>query len=107
VEVPLMANFILPVGAKWDAGLYGGLAVGVPIDCDVTIEGSKIDCSTGFSSAKTEWTLPLGTRVGYKLTGGSMLFADVRYGIPLSEALEVERFRILTWHFLIRWSTEL
>jgi hypothetical protein len=107
VEVPILANYLIPLGDKWRLGLYGGGAVGVPVTCDVTIEGSDVSCVSSLSSAKTEWLIPLGARLGYELSGGSRLDLDVRYSIPLSEALEVQNFRILTWQFLARWSTTL
>lgn len=107
VEVPILANYLIPLGDKWRLGLYGGGAVGVPVTCDVTIEGSDVSCVSSLSSAKTEWLIPLGARLGYELSGASRLDLDVRYSIPLSEALEVQNFRILTWQFLARWSTTL
>ncbi|MGD8868284.1 MAG: hypothetical protein PVI01_11650 [Gemmatimonadales bacterium] len=108
VEVPLLANFLLPLGGGWESALYGGVGVGVSVACDVRInETSQVSCTSGLSSPKTEWTIPLGARLGYPLAGGSRLLLDARYSVPVSEALEVQSFRILTWHFLLRWSTAL
>jgi hypothetical protein len=107
VEVPILAHYLVPLGDKWRLGLYGGGAVGVPVTCDVVIEGSSVSCVSSLGSAKTEWLIPVGGRLGYELPGGSRLALDVRYSIPLSEALEVQNFRVLTWQFLARWSTTL
>lgn len=108
VEVPLLANFLLPLGGRWESALYGGVGVGVSVSCDVRLnEVSHVSCASRLSSPKTEWTIPLGARLGYGLMGSSKLLLDARYAVPVSEALEVESFRILTWHFLLRWSTTL
>ena len=108
VEVPVLANFLLPVGGRWESALYGGGAVGVAVACDVRInETSEVSCASRLGSAKTEWTIPLGARLGYQLAGDSKLLLDFRYSVPVSEALETQSFRILTWHILARWSTTL
>lgn len=108
VEVPVLANYLLPLGDGWESALYGGVGVGVSVICDVRInETSEVSCSSALSSAKTEWTVPLGVRLGYQLVGGSKLLLDARYAVPVSETLEIESFRILTWHILARWSTSL
>ena len=108
VEVPLLANFLLPLGDGWESALYGGVGVGVSVACDVRVnEASQVSCTSGLGSPKTEWTIPLGARLGYPLTGSSKLLLDARYSVPVSEALDVQSFRILTWHFLLRWSTTL
>jgi hypothetical protein len=108
VEVPVLANLLLPLGGHWESALYGGAAVGVPVACDVRVnETSEVSCASGLSSANTEWTIPLGARLGFELAGDSKLVLDLRYAVPVSEALETQSFRILTWHILARWSTGL
>lgn len=108
VEVPVLANFLLPLGGRWESALYGGGAVGVAVACDVRFnQASEVSCTSGFGSPKTEWTIPLGARLSYQVAGDSKLLLDVRYAVPVSEALETESFRILTWHILARWSTGL
>lgn len=108
VEVPVLANFLFPLGGRWESALYGGAAVGVPVACDVRLnENSEVSCTSGLSSPKTEWTIPLGARLGYQLAGNSKLLLDLRYAVPVSEALDTRSFRILTWHILARWSTGL
>jgi len=108
VEVPVLANLLFPMGDRWGAALYGGVGVGVSVACDVRInETSEVSCSTGLSSPKTEWTIPLGARLDYRLMGDSKLHIDARYSVPVSEALEIQSFRILTWHVMARWSTAL
>jgi hypothetical protein len=107
VEVPILATYLVTLGDKWRLGLYGGGAIGVPVTCDVVVEGSSVSCVSSLSSAKTEWLIPVGGRLGYELPGGSRLGLDVRYSIPLSETLELQNFRVLTWQFLARWSTTL
>lgn len=108
VEVPLVATYVIPLGTRWDVGLYGGFGVGVPVTCDVTVSRtSEVSCASGLSSASTEWMIPLGGRLAYQLSSGTSLAVDGRFTVPLSDALEVERFRILTWQFLARWSTTL
>ncbi len=107
IEVPVLAVYNASFGDKWGGGFYGGLSFGVPITCDVNIGGSNVSCSTGLSSAQTEWTVPLGARLSYKLAGGSNLLLDVRLSVPLSDALEQRDFKVLTWQFLGRWSTGL
>lgn len=108
VEVPLLANFLFPLGGRWESALYGGVGVGVSVTCDVRVnETSEVSCTNGLSGPKTEWTIPLGARLGYGLAGGSKVLLDARYSVPVSEALDARSFRILTWHFLLRWSTTL
>ena len=108
VEVPVLANFLLPLGGRWESALYGGAAVGGSVACDVRVnEISEVSCASRLSNPKTEWTLPLGARLGYQLAGASKLLLDVRYAVPVSEALETRSLRILTWHILARWSTTL
>jgi Outer membrane protein beta-barrel domain len=107
VEVPVLAVYNASFGDKWGGGFYGGLSFGVPITCDVNIGGSNVSCGTGLSSPQTEWTVPLGARLSYKLAGNSNLLLDVRLSVPLSDALEQRDFKVLTWQFLGRWSTGL
>jgi hypothetical protein len=107
VEIPILANYLISLSDRWRIGLYGGGALGIPVTCDVVVEGSSVSCASSLGSAKTEWLIPVGGRLGYELPGGSRLGLDVRYSIPLSEALEVQSVRVLTWQFLARWSTRL
>ncbi len=107
VEMPVLAVYDASFGDRWGGGIYGGLSIGFPITCDVKIEGSSVSCTSGLGSAQTEWTIPLGARLSYKLAGGSNLLLDVRLSVPLSDALETQNFKVLTWQFLGRWSTGL
>jgi len=107
VEVPVLANYNAAFGEKWGGGFYGGIAIGVPVTCDVNLGGSDVSCSSGLSSANTEWTIPLGARLRYALSGGSNLLLDVRFSFPLTDALELQDFKVLALQFLGRWSTGL
>ena len=115
VEVPVIGTFLLPLGAQWDAGLYGGFGVGVAITCNAAVgSASSVSCDNSLSSTKTEWMIPVGGRISYELAGGQALTLEVRYTIPLSDALqaqpttpETDGFRIHAWQFLVRWSTSL
>jgi len=107
IEVPLLANYNASFSEKWGGGFYGGLMFGVGATCDLNIEGSSIDCSTGLSQRRNEWAIPVGGRLNYNLAGGSNLMLDVRFAFPLTNAFEVQDFKILAFQFMGRWSTNL
>ncbi|UCF19133.1 MAG: PorT family protein [Gemmatimonadota bacterium] len=105
VEVPLLANFQVPLGDRLTAGLYGGFSVGVSVNCGARVgTGAEVSCADALSSAATEWAIPLGGRLGFGAPGGSTVYLDFRYAVPLSDALEVESFKILSWQLAARWS---
>lgn len=107
VEVPLLANYNASFSEKWGGGFYGGLMFGSSITCDVSINGSNIDCSSGLSERRTEWAIPVGGRLNYKLAGGSNLLLDIRFAFPLTNAFEIQSFKILAFQFMGRWSANL
>ena len=107
VEVPVLANYNASFSEKWGGGFYGGLMFGVGATCDLNIQGSNVDCSTGLSERRNEWAIPVGGRLNYKLAGGSSLMLDVRFAFPLTNAFEVQDFKILAFQFMGRWSTDL
>lgn len=107
VEVPLLANYNASFSEKFGGGFYGGLMFGSSITCDLNIGGSNIDCSSGLSETRTEWAIPVGGRLSYNLAGGSNLMLDVRFAFPLTNAFEVQDFKVLAFQFMGRWSTNL
>jgi hypothetical protein len=107
VELPLLANYNASFSEQWGGGVYGGLLFGIGATCDVNIEGSNVDCSSGLSDWRSEWAIPVGGRLNYNLAGGSSLMLDVRFSYPLTDAFEQQEFKILAFQFMGRWSTDL
>jgi len=107
VELPLMANYNASFGEKWGGGFYGGLLYGTSGTCDVSINGSNVDCSTGLSQRRAEWAIPVGGRLNYSVSTGSDLLLDVRFVFPLTDAFEEQSFKILAFQFMGRWSASL
>jgi len=106
-EVPLLANYNASFSEKWGGGFYGGLMFGAAIMCDLNLGGSNISCDNGLSDTRTEWAIPVGARLNYNLAGGSNLLLDARFTFPLTDAFQVQDFKILAFQFMGRWSTDL
>lgn len=106
VEFPAMVE----VGLKRNklyGGVYGGIALGYSLTCNVTEpDGRKLGCfesSLVSEPEALELSVPLGATVGFDL-GKVLLFLDGRYSLGLSTVPQspTAEFKNHSWQFLAR-----
>ena len=104
VELPLLVEIILPLGATWGLMAYGGIAAAFNVGCKASIGGgSKESCKdTALGAATTEWGLPVGGGLNYTLANGEAVVFEVRYTWGQNDAVANANIKNGTWYFLIR-----
>lgn len=104
VELPLLVELMLPLGATWGLTAYGGIAAAFNTDCKASLGGaSKQACKdTALGAARTEWAIPVGGGLNYTLANGESVLFEVRYTWGQSDAVENASIQNGTWYFLIR-----
>lgn len=104
IELPLLAEIMLPLGGMWDLMAYGGIAAGFNVYCKAALGGGdKESCKdTAVGGAKTEWGLPAGGGLFYSLANGEMVVFEARYTWGLNDAISNASIRNRGWYFLIR-----
>jgi len=104
IELPLLAEIMLPLGGMWDLMAYGGIAAGFNVTCKAAVGGGDSESckDTAVGGAKTEWGLPAGGGLFYTLGNGEMVVFEARYTWGLNDAISDASIRNRSWYFLIR-----
>lgn len=104
IELPLLAELMLPLGGTWDLLAYGGFAAAFNVSCKARLGGgSDQSCKdTALGSGQTEWGAPVGGGLFYTLGNGEMVVFEARYTWGLNDAVANANVRNRTWQFLIR-----
>jgi hypothetical protein len=104
IELPLLAEIMLPLGGSWDLMAYGGIAAGFNVTCKAALGGGdKESCKdTVLGGARTEWGLPAGGGLFYTLANGETVVFEARYTWGLNDAVSNAAIRNRSWYFLIR-----
>lgn len=104
IELPFLVELMLPLGGTWDLMAYGGFAAAFNVSCRVGLGGSSDQSckDTSLGSGQTEWGVPVGGGLFYKLGNGEMVVFEARYTWGLNDAVADANVRNRTWHFLIR-----
>jgi hypothetical protein len=104
IELPLLVELMLPLGATWGLTAYGGIAAAFNTNCKASLGGgSKEACKdTALGAAKTEWGIPVGGGLSYTLANGESVLFEVRYTWGQNDAVANANISNGTWYFLIR-----
>jgi len=104
IELPLLVEITLPIGATWGLMAYSGIAAAFNVDCKASLGGgSKESCKdTALGGAKTEWGVPVGGGLSYTLPNGETAVFEVRYTWGQNDAVANANIKNGTWYFLIR-----
>lgn len=109
LELPLFLAGTIPLGAKLHGQAYAGIALGIRLSCDATVDAAaKTSCFTSdiaFDASSSEWSIPFGAAVGVDV-GPSRAWLDARYSLGLSNvaSTEVRESKHRTWEFMLRWA---
>jgi opacity protein-like surface antigen len=104
VELPLLVELKLPLGSTWSLMAYGGIGAAFNVSCKAALGGGeKEPCKdTGLGGPKTEWGVPAGGGLAYRLANGESIVLDVRYTWGLNDVVSNAVVRTGTWQFLVR-----
>jgi hypothetical protein len=87
LEIPVVLELGTSFGRRVHGGLYGGIALGFRLSCDLGVNGttgvSCHDAPMPLDLRSTEWSVPLGATLGLDV-GGPVLYLDGRYSISIS-----------------------
>ncbi|MGI9038260.1 MAG: outer membrane beta-barrel protein [Gemmatimonadota bacterium] len=103
IEVPALLKIGVPVGLL-RPGVFGGVALGFNVACDLEDEGGKTSCDdiAEFSVNRTDLNAVFGADLQLGL-GGLSLWGDGRYYLGLSDVGEIEdvtvNFKNRSWEF--------
>jgi hypothetical protein len=109
IELPLLAEILLPLGGTWDLMAYGGIGVAFNVSCKAGFAGgSRESCQdTALGKARTEWSAPVGGGFSYQVGNGDMVVFEARYSWGLSDAVENVDLRNRGWTFILRLARRL
>jgi hypothetical protein len=104
VELPLLVELTLPLGATWGLMAYSGVAVAFNVGCKALLGGGEKEAckDTALGGAKTELGLPVGGGLRYTLPNGESVVFEARYTWGQNDAVANASVRNGTWYFLIR-----
>lgn len=104
IELPLLVELMLPLGATWGITAYGGIAAAFNLDCKASLGGgSKESCKdTALGAAKIEWGIPVGGGINYTLANGESVLFEVRYTWGQNDAVANANIRNEAWYFIVR-----
>lgn len=104
VELPLLVQLTLPLGANWGLMAYGGISGAFNTGCKASLGGgSKESCKdTELGGAKTEWGIPVGGGLKYTLENGESVVFEARYTWGQSDVVANANIKNGAWYFLIR-----
>lgn len=104
VELPLLVELTLPLGASWGLMAYGGISGAFNTGCKASLGGgSKESCKdTALGGAKTEWGIPVGGGLSYTLDNGETVVFEARYTWGQSDVVANADIKNGAWYFLIR-----
>ena len=104
IELPLLVEITLPLGAKWGLMAYGGISGAFNTNCKASLGGSaKETCKdTALGGAKTEWGIPVGGGFSYTLDNGETVVFEARYTWGQSDVVSNANIKNGAWYFLIR-----
>lgn len=104
LELPLLAEILLPMGTTWELMAYGGIGVGFNVSCKASLAGgSQTGCGdTSLGGAKTVWTVPAGGGLFYRVGNGDMVVFEARHTWGLTDAVENASLRDRGWTFILR-----
>ena len=104
IELPLLVELTLPLGANWGLMAYGGISGAFNTGCKASLGGgSKESCKdTALGGAKTEWGIPVGGGLSYTLENGESVVFEARYTWGQSDVVANANIKNGAWYFLIR-----
>ena len=104
IELPLLAEILLPLGGTWDLMAYGGIGVAFNVSCKASFAGGSNDSckDTVLGGPKTEWTAPVGGGLFYQVGNGDMVVFEARYAWGLNDAVADANIRNRGWTFILR-----
>lgn len=104
IELPLLAELVLPLGTSWGLTAYGGVSAAFNVGCKASLGGaSKEPCEdTALGGAGTEWGIPVGGGLSYTLANGESVLFEVRYTWGQNDAVANASIRNGAWYFLVR-----
>lgn len=104
IELPLLVELLLPIGATWELMAYSGIAAAFNVGCKASLGGgSRESCKdTALGGANTEWGVPVGGGLAYTLPNLEMIVFEARYTWGQTDAVKNANVRNGTWYFLIR-----
>jgi hypothetical protein len=109
LEFPLIFAGTVPLGSKLHGQGYAGIALGIRLSCDATVDAApKTSCFTSdlaFDPSSSEWSIPFGVAIGIDV-GPSRAWLDARYSLGLSSVskTELRHSKHRTWEFMLRWA---
>ena len=104
VELPLLVEITLPLGATWGLMAYSGVEASFNVGCKASLGGgSKESCKdTALGGPKTEFGIPVGGGFSYTLANGESVVFEARYTWGQSDVVANASIRNGAWYFLVR-----
>jgi hypothetical protein len=104
LEFPLILTAMLPVGERWDWGIYSGATLAFQTSCNVLPKGAtrREVCK---DASGTEWSIPFGGGFAYYMPESrGALILDLRYSLGVDRIFEDRDVKTNSWQFLLRYT---
>ena len=101
---PVTLNFVFPLGEneKTWIGLQSGITAMLRLTCDIDLGGlssGNVDCKEDTESSN--FAIPLGATLGFKMTDAAVVYLLARYQLGLSSVVKDEDVKLNFWEFIL------